>query len=199
MFINLLVLKDIFLSETRGIDLRTQLLIAIILAIVIFAPSIFIRKKVSIDWTKLIMIYLFLIYVVFVLSVTIFRRPEGSREGIVHLFINLGFGLKTGRPSLRISAYSIYNIILFLPLGLFAYLVIRKKEILKSIVATTLLGAFCSLMIEFAQLLTGRGMFELTDILTNTVGSLLGAILAVFIYQVVYKCRCGEKNESING
>lgn len=198
MYNNLLVLKDIFISETRGIDLRTQLLTAIILAIVIFPPSLFIRKKVSIDRKKYAMVYLFLLYIIFVLSITIFRRPEGSREGIIHLFINLGFGLKTGRPSLRISAYSIYNIILFLPLGLFAYLVIRKREIFKSIVATTLLGTFCSLMIEFAQLLTGRGMFELTDILTNTIGSLLGAILAVFIYQVVYKCRRGDKDESIN-
>ncbi len=199
MLYNYQILKEIFLSEIRGIDVSNQIIVAVFLAIIIFVPMIFISKSVSINWKKLVMIYLFLIYVFFVLSITIFRRPEGSREGIIHLFINLGFGLKTGRPSLRISAYSIYNILLFVPLGLFAYLVIRKREILKSIVATTLLGTFCSLMIEFAQLLTGRGMFELTDILTNTVGSLLGAVLSVFIYQVVYKCRCGDKDESING
>lgn len=199
MLYNYQILKEIFLSEIRGIDVSNQIIVAVFLAIIIFVPMIFISKSVSINWKKLVMIYLFLIYVFFVLSITIIRRPEGSREGIIHLFINLGFGLKTGRPSLRISAYSIYNILLFVPLGLFAYLVIRKRDILKSIVATTLLGTFCSLMIEFAQLLTGRGMFELTDILTNTVGSLLGAVLAVFIYQVVYKCRCGDKDESING
>ncbi len=193
MFSNLLVLRDIFLSETSGIDFRTQSVIVVILAIIIFAPAIFIRKKICIDWKRLIMVYLFLIYIGFVLSITIFRRPEGSREGIIHLFINLGFGLKTGRPSLRISAYSIYNIILFLPLGLFAYLAIRKRDMFKSIIVATVLGICCSFMIEVTQLLTGRGMFELTDILTNTIGSLLGAVLAVFIYQVVYKCRCGVK------
>lgn len=199
MLDNIAVLKEIFIAETKGIDIRNQLVMALIFAVAIFIPGLLLRRKIRINWMRLSMVYMFLIYSVFVLSLTIFRRPVGSREGIIHLFIYLGFGLKTGNPSLRISAYSIYNIILFLPLGFFAYLVIRNRDILKSIVATTILGLLCSLLIEFVQLLTGRGMFELTDILTNTTGSLFGTLWAVFIYQVVYKCRYGVKNEGING
>lgn len=199
MLDNLHVLKEIFLSETEGIDLRNQMVFVFFLAIVTFVPPAFVRRRVSVNWRKLVLIYLFLIYIFFVLSITILRRPEGSREGIVHLYINLGLGLKTGNPSFRISAYSIYNILLFLPFGFFAYLVIRNKDIFKSIITTTILGLCCSFLIEFIQLLTGRGMFELTDILTNTAGSLLGTILSVFAYQVVYKCRYEVKNEGIIG
>lgn len=199
MLDNILVLKDVFLSETKGIDIRNQIVLAIVFAIVFFLPALFVGKKINVNWKKLVMIYLFLIYIAFVLSITIFSRPEGSREGIVHLFIKLGVGLETGRPSFRVSAYSIYNIILFLPFGFFAYIVVRNRDILKSIATTTLLGFCCSLMIEFVQLLTGRGMFELTDLLTNTIGSLLGSVLGIFFYQVVYKCRYGVENESTNG
>ncbi len=199
MYDNLQVLLDIFFLETQGIDIGKQAVISIILAIIVFVPAIILSKKRSVNIERFIMGYVFLLYISFVLTLTILRRPVGSRQGIVHLFINLGFGLKTGKPSVRVSAYSIYNILLFIPFGFFSYLVFRNKAKSTRILFSTIVGMCFSLIIEITQLITGRGMFELTDLLTNTTGSLIGAIMALFIHLLVYKNRYGVKNESING
>ena len=193
------VVLDIFLAETQGMDIRKLLVLAVIEALLIFVPAFLVRKKKKVRWIRLGLIYLFLVYVGFVLSLTIFRRPEGSREGIVRFVINLGFGIKTGRPSVRLSAYSIFNIVLFVPFGIFAYLALRNKNIIKSIFVTTFVGMLCSLVIELTQLATARGMFEVTDIITNTGGSLIGALIAAFLLHVIQKNSNGVKNEGTNG
>ena len=179
---NFQILIDVFQAETQGLNLEFFINVSILIAILLFIPAFFINRRKKISTVKLLQFYLFLVYSWFVLNITILRRPIGSREGIVHLFINLGFGLRTGNPSFRVSAYSIYNIILFIPIGILAYLAFRNRMCFKSIAITTFIGLCYSLLIETTQLITGTGMFELTDILTNTTGSFIGAVLcALFI------------------
>jgi glycopeptide antibiotics resistance protein len=194
---NLQVLYGIFVQETRGIKASNVLLIIVLAAAVCFIGWVVCNKK-KIPFARMIHIYLFLVYMGFLLTITIFRRPIGSREGIIHLFVNLGFGLRTGRPSLYISAFSIFNILLFLPFGIFVSLAIRNKSRSKRVLITTVIGAALSLIIESIQLATGRGMFETTDLLTNTIGSLLGALLVVSVTALFIRNH-GESHESFNG
>ena len=142
------------------------------------------NTKKGITLRRLIHIYLFLVYTGIVLTLTIFRRPVGSREGIVHLYIKLGLGLKGGNPSLWGSTFGFYNVLLFIPLGIFIYLFFRNRCKKSGIVLATIIGAGMSLAIETTQFITGRGMFELTDLLTNTMGSLAGAALAAMISEL---------------
>ena len=39
--------------------------------------------------------------------------------------------------------------------------------------------------IEITQLITGRGFFEIEDLITNIIGGILGALLAVIIQLIV--------------
>lgn len=66
-----------------------------------------------------------------------------------------------------------YNVIAFVPLGIFLQHFIRKKTYLTSgiiILASTLI-------FEFTQLFSGIGCFDTTDILTNALGGILGMLL----------------------
>lgn len=62
------------------------------------------------------------------------------------------------------------NVLLFLPIGLLLPLGWRGQS-WKTIALT---GALVSLAIEIAQWVLGTGWLDLQDVLTNTMGSLLG-------------------------
>ncbi len=184
---NLQVIIQVFEQETQGIHLENQLLMLLADALIVFLIWLILHKKKKVPAHKYAITFLFLAYMGVVLSITLFRRPEGSREGIVNLFINLGFGLKTGNPSFRVSVFSIFNILLFVPLGMLTYPEIRKKTWVKGVFFSTIIGAVFSLFIECTQLITGRGMFEVTDLLTNTTGSLIGALIVALVRRVQSK------------
>lgn len=70
------------------------------------------------------------------------------------------------------------NVVLFVPLGIFARLLWRR-----GLVGTTLLGFACSLAIEITQLTANWGtapfqyrIFDVDDLITNTSGATLGWI-----------------------
>ena len=63
------------------------------------------------------------------------------------------------------------NVLAFMPLGfLLPYVVGRDFTMLQMILA----GAVCSYGIEFVQLLTRTGSFDVDDIFLNTIGAMLG-------------------------
>jgi glycopeptide antibiotics resistance protein len=176
-------LVQIFFAETRGIGIRNQVLLLFFEALIVFIPGFFMRKKGKTTYKRLFLIYLFLVYIGVLVSLTLLRRPAGSREDIIHLYIQLGLGIKSGRPSLGVATYAFYNVLLFVPMGLLVFQLFRDRDLLKNLIATTLFGAALSWLIECTQYNTGRGMFEVTDLFTNTVGCFLGALIALIIYK----------------
>ena len=66
----------------------------------------------------------------------------------------------------------------FVPFGMLLYTQFKNYKVSRGIIITTAIGGIVSLCVEITQLITGRGYFETTDLLTNTFGSLLGAVLA---------------------
>ena len=66
------------------------------------------------------------------------------------------------------------NILLFIPYGFACPWVFRRA---RNLFCCTLIGAVTSLGIESLQLLTRRGYFQIDDILTNTLGTILGFLI----------------------
>ena len=96
-----------------------------------------------------------------------------SREGGDVIGMDLQIG-STLTINVRNNAYLIENIILFMPYGFFfAWYYNKKKVVWQSFE----LGLLTSLSIEVMQFVTGRGLFQIDDILTNTLGCVIGAIL----------------------
>lgn len=106
------------------------------------------------------------VYLPLLLILTIFEREPGSRQG-VSLVLFETFG------SARMNSFVIENVLLFIPFGCLAAGTVRPMRFLPLSAAA---GAVCSLCIETVQLLTGRGFFQVDDILLNAIGMGVGCV-----------------------
>ena len=110
-------------------------------------------------------------YGTFVLTVTLLGRASGVESSWDQLFRIYQRALNDdGGAKLDIF----YNIVLYYPVGLF---ISRYK---RTGLDVAVLFAM-PLMIEILQLITGRGMFELSDIINNFVGGVGGLFTARLI------------------
>ncbi len=107
----------------------------------------------------------FIMYIIVLLFITFWSREEGSRSGFdLELFSTWGINTRN-------NAYVIENILLFIPFGFFCPWVFPAARRFRS---CALLGAALSVGIECLQLVAGRGIFQIDDILTNTLGAIVG-------------------------
>ena len=111
----------------------------------------------------------FCAYLTYTIAVTLSGREAGSRMGYVNAGI---FQTLLSDEVNRIAA--IENFLLFLPLGILLPIFCRKARRWKRM---GFFALFFSFSIEFTQLKTGRGYFQIDDILLNVLGALCGYFL----------------------
>lgn len=135
-----------------------------------------------------------IIYVNIILQMTILGRSSGSRIGI-DLSIHRSQWSGGTDFSRLIRLYSVLNVLLFVPFGFLVSLftVISGNRAWLQCVVVSLLSLVSSLLIECVQLVTGRGYFELDDLLCNTLGGFIGCLLAV-ILRKLYHTLCSKEN-----
>lgn len=111
-------------------------------------------------------------YVVFILMETIIGRKPGSvRVELVPLW-------SYSHPELRMEI--ILNYILFVPLGLLMYLCFGEKRKHGCVWISTA-GFLFSASIEIIQLVFRIGLFEFDDMIGNTIGCLIGAVVGMVV------------------
>lgn len=111
---------------------------------------------------------LFFMYMVIVFIITFLSRETGSRNGVdLELFSTWGINARN-------NAFVVENVLLFIPFGFVCAWAIKAA---RSFWFCTLLGLFSSLGIECMQLATRRGYFQIDDIFTNVIGTVIGYIL----------------------
>ncbi len=104
-------------------------------------------------------------YLALILVITVFSREGGESNGVdLELFSTWGINDRN-------NAFVVENVLLFLPYGFFGGWVLGKK---RRFIICTAMGAITSLCIECLQLVTGRGFFQIDDILTNILGTMIG-------------------------
>ena len=84
----------------------------------------------------------------------------------------------------------LFNVVAFLPLGLVLSLFLSSSKQLgtkRCIKRVALATALLSLLIETLQLLFKVGLFELTDIVLNTFGAVVGAFIALGVRSMVFR------------
>lgn len=115
------------------------------------------------------------VYVTIMLTLTYFSRESGSRIGMdLELFSTWGINQRN-------NAYVVENVLLFIPYGfILAWADARQRNFLLNL----LTGAMTSLLIECMQLVTGRGYFQIDDILTNILGTIVGYLCFWPIYGI---------------
>ena len=128
-------------------------------------------------------VMLFCIYIAVMLVITFLSRENGSRSGAMDLQLFSTWGINE-----RNNAFVIENVLLFIPYGFLYRWNFRQTG---TVWRCLLLGAVTSLGIELMQLVTARGYFQIDDILTNTLGALIGGIL----FRVVAKLLSLKRKE----
>lgn len=108
-------------------------------------------------------------YVFFVLMETVIGRKVGV--GRVELVPFWSYS----HTELRMEI--VLNYILFIPFGFLLYLCFGKKYGLRVVIAGFLLSA----SIEIVQLVFRIGLFEFDDMIGNTIGCLIGAVVGKLI------------------
>ncbi len=123
------------------------------------------RKRRGKDTVSLPAVSCLVMYVAVLLVITYFSRESGARSGLdLELFSTWGINKRN-------NAYVVENVLLFIPYGfVLAWADARQRNFFRNL----LTGALTSLAIECMQLVTGRGFFQIDDILTNILGTILG-------------------------
>lgn len=172
-----------------------RLIFLIVMTMIVILPVLlcFLKRKPLVRGTALI---IFAVYVLGNLSFTLLGR-EGRGSTTLPAFgnyrqaFNLDLGLKETFRMLpeglgetlqyvhigsRNAAREVFlNILLYIPMGYLLPFIIKPMRY--SIIACTAAGFICSVATEYAQLNYGLGYFQLDDIINNTLGCLIGAIL----------------------
>ena len=156
-------------------------------AIIAFLPCFIMVKRENRKFDA-VLLYCTLAYLGMILLITIFRRDPGSRYGIVKTKLNFG-AMESGFIQERQVLYCILNVFLFMPYGFFIALLRRSEPLLKALCMSALTCFVTSMFIEVVQLITGRGRFEVTDLVTNVIGGAAGAFLGLFLCFLVRKVK----------
>lgn len=77
------------------------------------------------------------------------------------------------RQFLFLTSENILNVVIFVPLGIYAVILFDKWLFSKKLSFVFLL----SLLVEALQYILGVGAFDITDIITNSSGALIGLIV----------------------
>ena len=118
-----------------------------------------------IDGTRISPRPLLAAYIIFILMETIIGRKIGV--GRVELVPFWSYS----HPELRMEI--VLNYVLFIPFGCLLHLCFGEKLGLRVVIA----GFLLSVSIELIQLLFNIGLFEFDDMIGNTVGCLIGAVV----------------------
>ena len=81
----------------------------------------------------------------------------------------------------RRIAEIVLNVLMFIPIGFFSGAAIKNASILK----VTRLGCLLSISIETLQLLTRSGVFNIDDVIHNTLGCIIGFCCFMLCYKII--------------
>lgn len=166
---------DAIYTNLRFLMLPVIVIIGIEFVLIGLYYYLYYRKQQSegkprIQMKKLFLGALFIGYVVFVLELTMLGRGNSHfLQMNLHPFSD--YVEAWNKYSLRDLQNGIFNIIMFIPMGILLPFISRKfkgfKWLLLVVVSSTL-------FIETYQTLSGAGLFELADIMNNTLGGIMG-------------------------
>ncbi|WP_051525773.1 VanZ family protein [Butyrivibrio proteoclasticus] len=126
-------------------------------------------------------ILLMAVYACFIFQIAFYRRI-GSEKSKINTWLYFGFRKWDGTVDEKQVVYSFLNVVFFVPWGFL--LASAMENNVRRFVMTFFYSLITSLTIEVLQYLTKTGTSEITDLVTNVSGGLIGCLLFVFISNV---------------
>ncbi|MBP5654565.1 MAG: VanZ family protein [Clostridiales bacterium] len=203
----------IYSNLTPAVLIICFIVIAALLATVILARMSVFNRKI-----RIAVILVFVVYMAGFLYVTLFSREPSTESTIVltpfegyrqSLQFNPGFidflklvfhkEFSEALNTVRVTSVSrleenLLNILLFVPFG---FLVPTMGKKLRKLLIIVFLGMMSSLAVELVQFFTGLGIFDIDDLLNNTIGAFIGYILFFFCIKFVVRDRKAKAKQYI--
>lgn len=131
-------------------------------------------KKCVYGLWKVVLFFVMCIFLGIFLSQALFDRiPSVDRQYELELFWSYKDAIKGITPGMKEQIF--LNILAFVPLGnVFYYLVGEKKKFWKVLFIVGII----TISVECIQLYFGMGLFEFDDIFDNTLGGIIGILIA---------------------
>ncbi|WP_339218220.1 VanZ family protein [Paenibacillus sp. FSL W7-1332] len=186
---------DAIYTNLRILMLPVILIIGIEFVLIGLYYYLYYRKQKSegkprIQMKKLFLGALFIGYVVFVLELTMLGRGNSHfLQMNLHPFSD--YVEAWNKYSLRDLQNGIFNIIMFIPMGILLPFISRKCKAFKWLL---LVVVGSTLFIETYQTLSGAGLFELADIMNNTLGGIFGYQLYRLAASIVHNKKVRMKS-----
>lgn len=116
---------------------------------------------------------LFAAYLVFIFYSTVVSRASLDKDLIRTEWLE---GYKSVHD-VYANSENYLNILLFVPIGCLVGLAVKKYRLIHAV----LVGLFVSETIECSQLIWQRGTFDVNDLMNNTIGAMIGGLIAVAV------------------
>lgn len=145
--------------------------------LVVLVVNLFRKMGGKAPWPLISSTFLYT-YIIAIVFITFLSRESGTRQG---------FDLEIGSTWVindRNKAYVIENVLLFVPFGFLAAL---RIPAMRNFFTCVVWGILFSWGIECMQLITQRGFFQIDDILTNGMGTVIGLILYTLTHRIMKK------------
>lgn len=146
-----------------------------------------VKRPHETNWSAAI---LFLAYFGIIVYATLFVRI-GTFEQSVQMIPFRRMHLAIAKENYSLMRHDILNALMFVPVG-FMIPIINRKEFQK-LSYSFLFGIVISTLIETTQMLTHLGMFDIDDIFSNTIGTLVGYLCSVSLYWMFFKGKHGRE------
>ncbi len=118
------------------------------------------------------------VYACFIFQIAFYRR-FGMEKAHISTRIYFGFRKWDGSVDEKQLVYSFLNVVFFIPWGFLIASVIDNN--VRRVVMTLFYGFLTSLAIESLQYFTRTGSSEVTDLVTNVSGAMIGCALYIII------------------
>ena len=136
---------------------------------------------------KYLYIIILVIYSALILRLIVFKYPTGMTFSIANA--NL-IPFKTilvyfsGEPTWRIAMRNLLgNIVVLVPLGFLLATMYQRLKWNRAL----LVSLFTGVVLELLQVIFRSGIFDIDDIILNSLGVVIGYLLFVFLYEVFKK------------
>lgn len=157
---------------------KYSVFVIIILMIGYFVYRKFYQERYPIGLSKFVIITLLICWFIVVLGITTLSRGANF-TGNINLSLFTSYVNAWNKWSLTEFQLIIFNMLMFVPLGVLLPLIHHKNKSFRRVLVISIIVTSC---IEIFQLISGKGIFELDDLLHNTIGSLAGYFfMMVFI------------------
>ncbi|MCH1982952.1 VanZ family protein [Ruminococcus sp. OA3] len=166
-------LYEILIHQNPPWSSRETVCFAVLLCLLFITVAVLIRKRKlkGVQGTAILLIYIFL-FVVF--ASTVFTRvPTSEANYNLQLFWSYRYVLENN--SVGMLEEILLNCVLLMPLGVLLPFALGKPV---SVWFACLTGLVVSSCIEVCQLVFHRGLFEWDDIIHNTLGCVVGYVIA---------------------